>query len=156
MIPTDDYLRQANEQLLVVLARLDPILKPHGFLFHPEYNDVSSGGSFSNGYYKRPPIQIGLIVRGNKLGGPHYVYGEYHTGHNDLIEELGCNDESVLRFDDDLDKWELVTVDGRDTLDALVADMEKIILPTIVNDISVYQHADIAAHNNWIKRWSSK
>lgn len=150
---TSDYLKNSHEQLQVVLARLDPILGQHGFQFHPEYNAVSSGGPFSNGFYGRPPIRIGLIVRGDELGCPNYDYEKYKSGHSELIQQLGRAEDARLRFDDDLAKWKLVTVDGRDILDALVADLENIILPTIINDVSVYRQAVMAAQNARMKRW---
>jgi hypothetical protein len=125
-------------------------MNQHGLRFYTEANSVSSGGAFENGFYQRPPIKVGLIVRGNKLGCPNYFWDEYIAGHNDLIQQLGHVEDSVLRFDDNPDKGELVTTDGRAVLDALVADLESIILPAISS--ATFERAVIAAHKDRMAR----
>lgn len=150
-----DCLSLSRELLRAIVARLDPVLTPHGFSFHSEYNGVSSGGAFTNGFYVRLPIKIGLIVRGEKLGCPNYDWNEYQTGHNELIERLGSVKDSVLRFDSSFDKWELVTIDGRDVIDAFVADIETIILPAMINTPEKFAHAVITSHESRLARWSN-
>ena len=46
-----------------VVDRLDDVLVPWGFLFHPGENDYASAGEYANGYYLRGPIRIVLIWR---------------------------------------------------------------------------------------------
>ena len=89
-------------------------------------------------------------MRGNTLGLPNYDYEKYHSGHIGLIEQMGHNKDSVLRFDKK--RWKLITVDGQDVLDAFVADLQNIILPAISNDLAKYQQAIINAHNERMKR----
>ena len=146
MTSSSEYLREPHETLQEIVARLGPILNPHGFHFDTEYNAVSSSGPFENGHYERSPIRIGLIVRGTHLGCPIYEYGKHHIGHNELLEHLGRAEDALLRFDERLDKRELVTKDGRDVVDALVADIEDIILPTILDDRKSFKKAVKAAH----------
>jgi hypothetical protein len=150
-----EHSSQPHEELAAVVARLDPILNPLGFTFCIEHSAVNSGGPFENGFYLRQPISIGLIVRGDKLGCPNYVWNEFHTGHDDLIERLGRVSESVLRFDRAFDKWELITTDGSDVVDAFITDLEIIILPTISNAPDLFRQAVVEAHNARLAKWRS-
>jgi hypothetical protein len=137
---TSKSIERSRTNLQIVLERLDPILIPHGF--HCEMGDagVSSSGSFANGFYKRGPIEIGLIMRGDALGSPNYGYQGHSASHDELVEALGRTD-GVLRFDRRFDHWKLVTVDGRPILDALVSDLEAIIVPTILENPTAYTEA---------------
>ena len=150
-----EHLSEPHEVLETIVRRLDPLLNPHGFTFHVEHNSVSSGGPFENGFYSCPPVQIGLIVRDGKLGCPNYAWNDCHTGHNELIERLGRVKDSVLRFDDAFDKRRLFTTDGRDVIDAFVADLETIILPAITSDPNLFQRAVVDAHHARLVKWRS-
>ncbi|MFO0812630.1 MAG: hypothetical protein U0796_05395 [Gemmatales bacterium] len=154
MSKSSKYLGQPHDRLLAIVARLDPILNPHGFVFEAEHNAVSSGGPFSNGFYIRPPVKIGLIVRYDELGLPNYDYGKFLCGHDDLIKRLGRASESAVRFNEK--QWAVETTDGRDIVDAVVDDIEKIILPTLLNDPAAYENAVTAAHKERLAGWGIK
>jgi hypothetical protein len=141
-----DYIDRSRTNLQAVLTRLDSILIPHGFSFQANASGVSSAGTFANGFYTRGPVRIGLIMRGENLGSPSYEYKRAMAGHHELVDALGRGNEAFLRFDDRLDKWELATTDGRPVLDALVTDLENIIIPTIVGNLRAYKKAIKAAH----------
>jgi hypothetical protein len=155
MKSSSKYLSKPHEVLEIIVRRLDPLLNPHGFTFRVEHNSISSGGPFENGFYSCPPVQISLIVRDDKLGCPNYAWNDFHTGHNELIERLGRVKDSVLRFDDTFDKWKLVTTDGRDVIDAFVADLQTIILPAITSEPDLFQRAVVDAHNVRLAKWRS-
>jgi hypothetical protein len=154
MIEKSEYLRQPRKGLLEMVARLDPILNPHGFTFVSEGNAVSSGGPFANGFYVRLPIKIGLVVRDSTFGMPVYYWGECHCGHDDLIAKLGRLPESTVRFNEE--RWSLETTDGGNIVDAVVADVENIILPTILRDPAEIQGAVAASHKERMARWGVK
>src|SRR4051812_42179494 len=133
-----------NERLLGVVARLGAVLAQHGFVYQSGTKGISSGGSYANGFYCRRPIKIGLIVRSGGIGMPSYEFGEYGCAHDELIAKLGRQSESTVRFDPN--RMSLETTDAGDLTDALVRDIEGIVLPTILNDPDAVEHAIKALH----------
>jgi hypothetical protein len=125
-------------------ADLAPVLEPHGFEFGLGDTGVSSGGEFATGFFSRPPIRIGLVVRGKTLGLPNYEYGEVISGHDDLVRALGRGDEARLRWDSQ--QRRLVASDGADVVSALVSDLEKIIMPSLERSPDDFRIAVNAAH----------
>jgi hypothetical protein len=147
------HLQEPHERLLAIVARLNPILNPQGFLFRIEHNGVSSGGPFANGFYERHPIKIGLIVRREILGMPTYDFDEHICAHDELIKTFGRGNESKLRG---MKYPGVETTDGSDVVDALVADIQNIILPVILRHPDAYAVAVTSLHQKFLESMGFK
>ncbi|QDU82989.1 hypothetical protein Pla163_00840 [Planctomycetes bacterium Pla163] len=134
---------QSELELERIVRRLLPILWPAGFEFELSELGVNSGGSFAAGFFSRPPIRIGLIVRGARLGMPNYVLGSGVSmkSHCDLVRVLRCENEPLLKWDED--NWRLVGEDGQDVVEALAWDLSNIILPAIDAGEGPFREADL-------------
>lgn len=148
------FQQEPHDELQAVVKRLTPILVQYGFHFEPAQNAFSSGGPFESGYFRRVPIEIGIIVRGKTFGLPGYEYKgrAYIAAHNELIEELGRSKDALLLWDEDPLKPDLApfTADGREVLDAFISDLESIILPVLKDAPERIYGAIMAAHKKRI------
>lgn len=103
---------------------------------------MSSGGSFAVGFFRRGPLEIGLIVRNrNELGCPNYFAGKGYAGHDDMIWALGADGKEQLVAGEWLS---FQARSGGDAFDALRHDLENIILPAL--DDSEVQFLESLAH----------
>lgn len=117
-----EALRRGAQKLL-------PTLTAHGFQYTEGDQAVSSGGPFAVGVFRRGQLELGMIVRsGDRLGCPNYSVGQGYAGHGSLVwalredgNERPVEDEHVHMKDRD----------GGDGFDALLQDLETIILPAL-------------------------
>jgi hypothetical protein len=134
--------------LAVGIEKLETLLKEYGFDYYPGDQAVSSGGRFALGFFRRGNLEIGLIVRHqNELGCPNYSEGgEGYAGHDDLFWALGKEGESMLVPGQDL---AYVARDGGDPFDALLSDLEHVILPAIQKSDADFSRARARAHKKF-------
>ena len=111
--------------------RLLAPLSAHGFAYSRGVQGVSSGGPFAVGFFRRGPLEIGLVIRsGHELGCPNYSAGRGYAGHADLMYELGAAGREQLVEDS---WWAFKGRDGGDPFDALRHDLESIVLPALAS-----------------------
>jgi hypothetical protein len=121
---------------------LRALLEPRSFCFQADTSATSSRGSFAAGYFRRPDLEIGLIVRnGSQLGCPNYSAGRGFAGHGDLVAALGAAGREKLIEGPHL---EFVSRNGGPAFDAFHADLETFILPALDRSTEEF-HASLAA-----------
>ena len=126
------------------VAKLEPLLTSFGFEYGSGDGAVSSGGPFATGFFRRGKLEIGLIVRnGDQLGCPSYSEGRGYASHTDIFWALGRAGEARLIPSDFLS---YKASDGGDSFDALFADFEHVILPTLQESPDSFSAALARAH----------
>ena len=73
-------------------------MKELGFSFTYNYDSISSGGSFTNGFFSDDKIKIGFIFRGDKFGSVNYETSYSNISHDMIIEFLDKSNEQKLNF----------------------------------------------------------
>jgi hypothetical protein len=118
-----------QEALRRGVQRLTPTLTAHGFQYTDGDQAVSSGGPFAVGFFRRGPLELGLIIRSrDRLGCPNYSVGHGYAGHGSLVWALGADGTERLI---EVEHVHMKDRDGGDGFDALLEDLETIILPTL-------------------------
>jgi hypothetical protein len=118
------------------------LLESRGFRYEASSSATSSGGPFAAGYFRRPDLEIGLIVRnGARLGCPNYSAGGGYAGHGDLVAALGAAGREHLIEGPHLD---FVSRNGEPAFDSFRADLETFILPALDRSAEQF-HASLAA-----------
>lgn len=143
--PANESLRSLQD----IALKLNPVLNPYGFLFELQSNGFSSLGFFASGFYKRPPIQIGLIYR-HCLGSVNYQWDEFDMSHTDYMGYLGHADDSKLVYDEG--GFESIARDGGDPVAALIYDLEHFAKPMLEGDTDEFIHAAKTACETRLKR----
>ncbi len=126
-----------------VVDRLDEILIPWGFHFHPGETDYGSAGEYANGYYNRGPIRILLVWRARSgLGCVSYEHEEVlQQGY--LREQIiwGMGHPGYMRIVGHADDCHLVENGissrarcGGDPVEALAHDLREYATPTLSKD----------------------
>lgn len=100
--------------------RLDPILKPLGYVFEPD--QMIPGVPFASALFVQGELAINFYYRrGSTLGAVMYVNARGGMNHADLMRGLGLADRQLLVYDEPaLRSTSLV---GGDPIDALIADL---------------------------------
>jgi len=143
MTPTAS-LRQLADRVAAVLG-------PEGFTFAEGEGAVSSGGPFTNGFFVRGPLRIGLIVRGETLGLPVYETNKHNAGHDDIVRFLGHADDALLRWDPKA--FRAFASDGSDPIAAFVHDLSRIILPALRTSPDAFAALVSSAHAARLRSW---
>ncbi|RYG87658.1 MAG: hypothetical protein EON58_20560 [Alphaproteobacteria bacterium] len=137
-----------REFLRYGVLKLRPILAPAGFMYFSGEVAVSSGGPFATATFRRRNLEIGLIVRDrDSLGCPSYFEGDGYAGHSDLIEALGMKGKAHLVPGDQV---AYRSADGGDPFDALLADLQEVILPALERSHAAFSSAIVRAHAKWL------
>jgi hypothetical protein len=120
---------ECTKELATLVEAINPVLSAVGFTFESDCSGVSSGGSFSSGFYAISTLKIGLIYRSGGLGCVIYEVNGRSASHDDVMQLLCNKDDSRLTFDSD----KMVSIDkrGSDTVAALLFDLEKFVIPKI-------------------------
>ena len=129
---------------------IQELLRSYGFERYPSDDDgVSSGGRYAACESRREDLALGLIVRHEgKLGCPNYSEGNGYAGHQEVIRHLGrAGSERLvagefLSFEDRL---------GGDPFDALMYDLEQVLLPILQASESEFRGAIRAAHLEFMR-----
>jgi len=118
-----------STNLAVGVKKLRPLFAEHGFRYAPDHHGVSHGGQFATGVFRRGRLKIELIVRNrDELGCPNYTEGQGYVGHDDVFWALGREGEAQLV----LGGWlSFRAKDGGDPFDALLVDLERVVLPAL-------------------------
>jgi hypothetical protein len=104
-------------------------LSARGFEYSAGDQGVSSGGRFAVASFRRADLILGLIVRhGTGLGAPNYSMGHGYAGHDRLVVALGRSGEERLV---ETRRFSWGARDGGDPFDALLHDLEHIVLPAL-------------------------
>jgi hypothetical protein len=142
----------AKESLLSlqdIVLRLNPVLNPYGFVFELEGSGFSSLGPFASGFYKRPPLQIGLIYR-SAIGSVNYSWEEFKMSHTDYMAYLGRADDCRLIYNKDW--FESLARDGGDPVTALIYDLEHFAKAMLEGNTEEFAHIAKMAHETRLKK----
>jgi hypothetical protein len=140
--------QESLEGLQNIVLKLDPVLNPYGFVFELESNGFSSLGFFASGYYKRLPIQIGLIYR-HCLGSVNYEWDEFNMSHTDYMEYLGHAHDCKLIYNEG--GFESVARDGGSPTIALIYDLEHFAKAMLEGDVDGFAHIVKTAYETRLK-----
>ncbi len=116
----EDPVNESIQSLQDIALKLNPVLNPYGFVFELQSSGFSSLGLFASGFFKRLPIQIGLIYR-HCLGSVIYRWDKFEMSHTAYMEYLGHSDDSKLVYDER--GFESIARDGEDPVQALIYDL---------------------------------
>ncbi|HEX2532784.1 MAG TPA: hypothetical protein VHK69_03555, partial [Chitinophagaceae bacterium] len=123
----DSNIYQSRDFLNKLAAFLQPLLGSHGFRFESEYEAISSGGPFANGYFIHEQIRIGLIYRQDRLGCVIYEGKGRNLTHGEMFKALGKEKEQKLLYD--ANRFSSYTHSESGVYMALWSDLETVILP---------------------------
>jgi hypothetical protein len=101
-------------------ARLDPILKPLGYVFEPD--EMVPGLPFVSALFVQGELAINIYyTRGPEFGPVMYVNARGGMNHGELMRTLGLADRQLLVCEEA--KLRSISLVGGDPIDALIADM---------------------------------
>lgn len=123
-------MKKSKNNLDALVESLKPTLSKHGFEFEPGQNSYSSPGEFAVGFFKHPKIKIGLIFRGDKLGSVNYETKATNVSHEMIIRGIKTESDQKLFYDDG--GGGSFTLDDQNIKDALLHDLENIVIPYIL------------------------
>jgi hypothetical protein len=129
------------------VMKLIPLLSSYGFSVAASNAGSSSGGRFATATFTRGKLEIGLIVRcSSELDCPNYTEGHGYAGHSELIAALQSGIEPKLVPNGPISYW---AADGGDAFDALMYDLERIVLPALKHDPAEFSAALAQAHRRF-------
>ena len=122
-------------------ARLDPILKPLGYVFVPD--EMIPGVPFVSALFVQGELAINIYYkRGPTFGPVMYVTARGGMNHGELMRTLGLADRQLLVCEEA--KLRSISLVGGDPIDALIADLTlaapALQYPATMNDLIDARH----------------